>query len=109
MRAFLARVYDTTLLNAHAKYLGAGGNLRRIHPLDPTQSGFGSASGTYRDENTTVYHGIVRRTGFSQGTLRMSDYYFIRRFDNVSVGTLNLQEFGNELADWIDRELPIVL
>lgn len=109
MRAFLARVYDTTVLRGHAPYLGAGTNLRRIHPLDPTGPGFGSISTTYRDENKKVYHAIARRTGFTQGTSRMSDYFFVRRFENIAVGSVTLQEFGKELADWIDRKLPVAL
>jgi hypothetical protein len=107
MRAFVARIYDTTLLKMHAPYLGGGvTNLRKIHPLDPVEPGFGVASNTFRTENQTAYHGIARRTGFTQGTASMSNYYFIRRFDNISVGGTNLQQFGQEIANWIDLNLP---
>lgn len=109
MRAFLARVYDTTFLEWHAPYLGASSGLKRIHPLSPTAPGFGSVSKTYRSENTTVYHGLARRTGFSRGTSPMSDYYFIRRFEELAVGSVNLTSFSREVADWIDHELPSVL
>jgi hypothetical protein len=106
MRAFLARIYDTTLLSLHAQYLGAGGALNRVHPLDPTQPGFGAVSATYRIENTETYNAIARRTGFTQGTVGMSNYYFIRRFDNIRSGSQNLTDLKNEICDWIDQNLP---
>lgn len=106
MRAFLARIYDTTLLNWHSKYFGGTGTLRRIHPLGPTEPGFGSVSSTYRIENKRAYHAIARRTGFTQGTRPMSDYYFVRRFEGIEVGSPGLNEFGREVCNWIDRSLP---
>jgi hypothetical protein len=105
MRTFLARIYDTTLLNWHERYFG-GANLRRIHPLAPTEPGFGSTSSSYRIENMNTYHALARRTGFTQGTLPMSDYYFIRRFEDIAVSSTSLNAFGTELCDWIDLRLP---
>jgi hypothetical protein len=109
MRAFLARIYDTTLLNWHAQYLGATPPLHRIYALDPSQTGFGEVSTTYRIENTAVYHAIARRTGFTSGTAGMSDYYFIRRFDKIDVASPELNTFKVDLCDWIDQQLPTQL
>lgn len=109
MRAFLARIYDTTLLRGHAQYLGATPPLGRIYALDPSQTGFGEMSDTYRTENRTVYHGIARRTGFMNGTVGMSDYYFIRRFEKIDVGSQGLGKLKIEICDWIDQGLPTQL
>jgi hypothetical protein len=108
-RAFVTRACDTTLLNWHAQYLGAAGMLRRIHPNAPTQPGFGNAAGNFRQENQNVYFGFVRRTGFSSGTRSISNYYFVRRFDNVTVAAPELATFRTEVCDWIDANLPAAI
>jgi len=109
MRTLLARIYDTTLLNWHANYIGATAPLRKIYPRSPLRNGFGQASATYRMENQRVFHGIVRRTGFSSGTAQMSAYYYIRRFDNVSSYSPELDRFVAEVCDWLDQNLPATL
>jgi hypothetical protein len=106
MRAFVARVYDTTFLTWHARYIGAPPPLRKVYPRSARRPGFGRASRSYRLENQNAFHGIARRGGFTTGTAQMSTYYFVRRFENLSVGSLDLDDFVTEICDWIDRNLP---
>jgi hypothetical protein len=107
MRAFLARIYDTTLLNWYLQNLPVVVPFHRIYELDPTQTGFGDVSKSYRNENANAYHAIARTSGFSTGCRPMSSYYFIRRFENMTVGSTELAAFKTELCDWIDQELPV--
>jgi hypothetical protein len=106
MRAFITRFYDTTHLNWHAAHLGVPGALSRIHSDDYHLPGLGTLSHSFRYENMNIYNGIVRRTDFSAGTDEMSDYYFVRRFRNVAVGSVEITALRREICDWMDRTLP---
>jgi hypothetical protein len=109
MRAFLARIYDTTLLQVHAGYIGLSTPVRKIYATSGLGAGFGTARQSYRVENRSSFHGIARRTGFSLGTAKMSTYYFVRRFENLYVGSSELDVFTSEICDWLDQNLPTTL
>jgi hypothetical protein len=109
MRAFVARVYDTTFLTLHASHMGAAGSLRKVYARDVHGQGFGTAKSTYRLENQNSFHAIARRSGFTTGSAPMSAYYFVRRFDDLAVGSAELDTFTQEICDWIDINLPTTI
>jgi hypothetical protein len=80
--------------------------LRKVYSENPQNPGFGAASRSYRIENQSVFNGIARRTGFTTGTVQMSNYYFMLRFENLSVGSSDLEDFATEICDWIEQKLP---
>lgn len=106
MRTFVSRIYDTTLLQAHAPHIGTVRPVHRVYAIDTSYQGFGSGRVTYYQENRSVYGAIARTTGFSVGTAEMSDYYNIRRFEDLRPGTRELNEFAREVVDWLDDNLP---
>lgn len=106
MRAFVARIYDTTLLHWHASHIGAAAPLCKVYSMNAANAGFGRANQSFRAANQHIFQGIARRTGFTKGTGLLSMYYFVRCFDNLSVGSANLADFLAESCDWIDSNLP---
>lgn len=109
MRAFISRIYDTTLLQAHRPHIGANGSTRRVYPINARRPGFGSGRVTYFQENRTTFGAIARATGFSRGTAALSTYYHVNRFQNLTVGSPEILDFRTELADWLEWRLPRTL
>jgi hypothetical protein len=101
MRAFLARLYDLTLLNAHHKHMQFPEPLA-IHPGSPSESNY-RAIVTYWQENRRTKNIIARRTGFVGGTAPLTQYYRIEPHENILVGNPNADELFESVADWAYR------
>ena len=100
MRAFVARLYDLTLLPAHHPYLGVTGPPKAIHPGAPPGSTHGPAS-TYWNENRRTLNVLARRTGFVSGTAALTRYYAVAPHGEIRVGTASSTQLMDDVADWI--------
>ena len=103
MRAFIARLYDVTLLHSHHRYLPFPNPPRVIHPDAPPDS-VSRAVGTYWDENRNTLNVLARRTGFVQGALVLSGYHVVTPYDGVEVGSSSADELMDDVADWISHQ-----
>ncbi|MGI9251888.1 MAG: hypothetical protein ACR2PR_11970 [Pseudohongiellaceae bacterium] len=104
MRTFVARLYDLTILKSHYKHLlyryYVGNRKWVVHQC--VLSGMGCvAANTYRDENNRTLNVLARRTGFSSGTAKLVEYYGIKPYPNITVGSYAAKELMKEVADWI--------
>ena len=104
IRAFIARLYDTTLLNGHAWYLGATPPTKRIYALDALSLGMANTSKTYFRENRRTYAAIARTGSFSSGVSQLAEYYNIACFDNLRIPS-QMAIFRSEIVDWIDSNM----
>lgn len=102
MRAFVARLYDLTLLAAHHSYLPFTGPPQSIHP--------GAPSGplhrpviTYRLENRRTLNIIARKSGFVQGAAAMTRYHSVEPHGGIVVGAPSTAALIKSVADWIVR------
>ena len=103
MRAFVARLYDVTLLRGHHPYLPLPDPARVIHPDAPPDP-VNFASTTYRDENHRTLNVLARRTGFVKGASVLSGYHVVAPYDGIAVGSASADELMNDVADWISRQ-----
>ena len=103
MRAFVARLYDVTLLRGHHRYLPAPGPARVIHPGAPSDA-VNRASGTYWDENRRTLNVLARRTGFVKGAIVLSGYHAVAPYDGIAVGSASADELIDDVADWISLQ-----
>lgn len=101
MRAFIARLYDLTLLNAHHRHLGIS-DARAIHPGSPAEPKY-RAIVTYWQENRRTKNIIARRTGFSVGTAPLSEYHRIEPHEDIVVGNANVDELAAAVVQWALR------
>jgi hypothetical protein len=101
MRAFIARLYDLTLLNAHHKHMQFS-EPRAIHPGSPSESKY-RAIVTYWQENRRTKNIIARRTGFVGGTAPLSEYHRVEPHEDIVVGSSNVDELFESIADWAYR------
>jgi hypothetical protein len=100
-RAFIARLYDVTLLNAHHKHMHFT-EPRAIHPGSPGESKY-RAIVTYWQENRRTMNIIARRTGFVGGTVPLTEYHRVEPHDEIVVGNSNVDELFEAVADWSYR------
>jgi hypothetical protein len=100
MRAFVARLYDLTLLNAHHAYLPVAGPPRAIHPGAPP-GGLHRPVITYWLENRRTQNIIARKTGFVHGAAAMTGYYSIAPHGGIVVGSANMGSLIDAVATWI--------
>lgn len=98
MRAFLARLYDVTLLHAHHRHLPYP-EPRVLHPGSPNESKH-RAIVTYWQENRRTKSAIARRTGFSGGTHRLSEYYQIEAHPDIAVGSSTVDGLVASVVQW---------
>ena len=101
MRAFIARLYDVTLLHAHHRHMHFP-EARALHPGSPSTSKH-RAIVTYWQENRRTKNIIARRTGFSGGAAALTRYHGIEPHENIVVGSSNVNELLEAVADWIFR------
>lgn len=94
MRAFVARMYDLTVLHGHRRYLPTGQVICSGPAIYP-------APVTYRDANQAAFSAIVRRTRFARGSAAMTAYYSVRPYAQVVVNAPEATQFLDEVADWI--------
>ena len=100
MRAFVARLYDVTLLRGHHRYLQVTGPARVIYPDAPPDP-VNRAAGTYWDENHSTLNALARRTGFVQGAVVLSGYHVVAPYGGVAVGSTSAGELMDDVASWI--------
>jgi hypothetical protein len=99
VRAFVARVYDTTILSGHR--LGFPGAGRRIY-ASPS-AGFGTSLGTFREDNLSSFGAIVRASGFTSGADILASAYFVSQYASMRVGGPSLTDFRMDTVSWIER------
>jgi hypothetical protein len=101
MRAFVARLYDLTLLAAHHQYLSvAGAAAQAIHPGAPPGPRHRPVSSYWR-ENRRTLNIIARKSGFVQGAAAMTKYHSVKPHDGILVGAANVDALIKSVADWI--------
>ena len=100
MRAFVARLYDLTVLRAHHPYIGVADPPRAIHPAAPPGSTHQPAF-TYWQENRRTLNVLARRTGFVKGTVPLSGYHSVAPHGGITVNSPSADHLMSEVADWI--------
>lgn len=100
MRAFVARLYDLTLLEVHHNFLPYALPRKAIHPGAPPGNTHEAAE-TFRDENMRTLNIVARRTGFASGAMDMTQYYWIEAHDGITAGAANAQDLIISVVDWI--------
>jgi hypothetical protein len=100
MRAFVARLYDLTLLAAHHLYLSVAGPPQAIHPNPPPGPVHGPVM-TYWRENRRTLNIIARKSGFVQGSAAMIGYHSIQPHGGIVVGAANTAVLIDAVARWI--------
>lgn len=98
MRAFIARLYDVTLLHAHHRHLSFP-DRRAIHPGSPSDSKH-RAIITYWQENRRTRNIIARRTGFVGGTAPLARYHRIEPHEEITVGSVHVGELVDSVMVW---------
>lgn len=99
MRAFVARLYDLTLLRAHDPYLPTV-SPQAIHPAAPSGSIHRPAL-TYWIENRRTLNIIARRGGFTSGAAALTAYHAVEPYDGIVAGSAAATTLMTDIADWI--------
>ena len=102
MRAFVARLYDLTLLRAHHRYLTVAHPPRAIHPGAPPGGKHGPVL-TYWQENRRTLNVLARRTSFVKGAAALSGYYAVAPHSGVTVQSPSAARLMSDVAEWIRR------
>ena len=100
MRAFVARLYDLTLLYAHHQYLPFTGPSQAIYPGAPPGGTHRSVL-TYWQENRRTLNVIARKTGFVHGASAMTGYHAIEPHGGIVVGSPTTAVLIDAVVDWI--------
>lgn len=100
-RAFVARLYDTTLLYAHHPYLGLSPP-SAIHPGSPSGSTH-RAVRTYRQENLRTRNIIARQSGFAAGTAPLMAYHRIEPHQNITAVGPEIDALVRSVVAWAQR------
>ena len=111
MRAFVARLYDLTLLHAHHRYLTrahhryltVAAQPRAIHPGAPPESKHRPVL-TYWQENHRTLNVLARRTGFVKGTAALSAYHAVAPHEGITVQSSSAARLMRDVAAWIVRK-----
>lgn len=103
MRAFIARLYDLTLLESHHPYLALSWSAKAIHPTT-SMAPYNDAARSYWVENRRTFNCIARRTGFSVGAAAMTGYHSVAPHGGITVGSPTTAVLINDIADWIYSE-----
>lgn len=98
MRAFIARLYDATLLVGHHRYLTFL-QPRALHPGSPDEPKYRPTQ-TYWAENHRTKNIIARRTGFTSGTAPLGEYHRIEPHQDICVGSATVDELVQAVVDW---------
>lgn len=99
MRAFIARLYDVTLLRAHHRHLTFP-DVRALHPGSPNSPRH-RATVTYWQENRRTKNIIARRKGFTSGTAPLGEYHRVEGHRDISVGSSTLDELVFSVVNWV--------
>ncbi|CAN5495827.1 hypothetical protein BH10PSE12_BH10PSE12_07810 [soil metagenome] len=101
MRAFMGRLYDVTLLQAHHVHLGYPQS-RAIHPGSPNLP-MHHAIMTYWQENRRTKNILARRTTFTHGTAPLARYHAIEPHQSISAGSATTGALVASVVDWASR------
>jgi hypothetical protein len=104
-RAFVARLYDLTILQSHQPHIAFPPPTQGIYPA-VGGSKFYSARATYWDENRHTFNAIVRRAGFARGTANLTGYYAIEPYADIVTGSHEAVQFIDAVSNWIMSRLP---
>lgn len=102
MRAFIARLYDLTILDGHWKVAHLAKPLQAIYPGAPAAN---DPYQTYWDGNRATFNSVARRTGFAAGSLGMSGYYGVQPRAPIFPGSSEDAALVQDLVNWILLEL----
>ncbi|MCW1990967.1 UNVERIFIED_ORG: hypothetical protein M2425_002419 [Bradyrhizobium japonicum] len=102
MRAFVARLYDLTLLAAHHSYLPFTGPPQSIHPGAPPGAVHRPVI-TYWLENRRTLNVIARKSGFVQGAAAMTGYHSVEPHGGILVGAASTAALIDTVANWVVR------
>lgn len=100
MRAFVARLYDITLLTSHHPHLGIGAPPQTIHPGAPANLLHDPAA-TFWEENRRTLNVIARRSGFVSGAAAMTGYHSVEPHDGIAATSTAAQRLFDAVADWL--------
>jgi hypothetical protein len=106
MRAFVARLYDVTLLQAHQSYVQYPGPAMGIYPGSPTSDQFYTARVRYWDENRHTFNAVARRSGFTAGAAALTAYYAIEGHPSITAGSNQANALIDAICKWIEDECP---
>jgi hypothetical protein len=106
MRAFVARMYDLTVLQGHQPYYPFVPPNRGIYPGTNFTNTFCAARTTYRDENLATLNVIARRTGFASGAAAMTSYYAVQPRDSITRGSVQAAALMDAVSQWIATRCP---
>lgn len=106
MRAFVARLYDLTVLQWHQPHLPFPPPTRGIYPGTTGTASFYAAQGTYWNENRHTFNAIARRTGFALGAAAMSGYYAVEPHGFITLGSTEATALVDAVCQWIATYCP---
>lgn len=102
MRAFVARMYDLTILNGHGRIPHLPKPLKRIYPGSTPHD---DAYSTFWAGNRQTFNIVARRTGFRAGATAMTGYYAVQPRGPVVPGSAEHSALIDEVCTWIGNEL----
>lgn len=102
MRAFVARLYDLSLLKGHHGYLPFTGPPKVLHPGAPPGAVHQSVQ-TFWEENRRTLNVLARRTGFRPGAVAMTAYHAVEPHQGVVVGSSNATDLIDTIVSWITK------
>jgi hypothetical protein len=106
-RAFVARLYDLTILQGHRAYIGQSGpTAQSIYPGALQTDALHVSTNTFRQENQRTFNAIARRSGFSLGTAALNSYYSVRPHSSVKHPSIQADQLVNDAVNWIMTNLP---
>ena len=106
MRAFVARLYDVTILQGHRHHLHLGSSPQAIYPANFGGDPYHDTRNTYRRENLHSLNVFARRTGFAKGSAAMTGYHCILPYGAVTAGSKEADMLFVDIAGWIHANLP---
>lgn len=104
MRAFIARLYDLTLLTGHQFFLHKGLPQQSIYPNNPPSPQV-NPQDSYWKENRSTLNILARKSDFTQGAVAMTVYHSVRPYANILALSANATVLKNDIVDWIDNHL----
>jgi hypothetical protein len=105
MRAFVARLYDLSILQGHRSHVPYPPPAQAIFPGTFTDSFYASQM-TYWDENRNSFNVVARRTGFVAGATTMASYFNVEPHGNITVGSAQAIALVEAVSQWIVNCVP---
>ena len=100
MRAFIARMYDLTLLAAHLPYYPQA--TEAINPA--SGDGVHNCASSYFADNTRTFNAVARQAGFSAGALGLAPHYKIRPYHGIVAGSVTADTLFTDVKNWCDGQ-----